>query len=100
MRRIPLRIREGLEITLSPGGQNELIREIVDEFCPRFTPGAKAIYVGDADEKWGYFDEKALTALGVAVDAHGKMPDVVVYFTEKNWLVLIEAVTSGLEAAR
>jgi adenine-specific DNA-methyltransferase len=43
MKRIPLRIREGLEITLSPGGQNELIREIVDEFCPRFTPGANAI---------------------------------------------------------
>ncbi|MDB4876964.1 MAG: putative O-methyltransferase [Gemmatimonadetes bacterium] len=94
MKRIPLRIREGLEITLSPGGQNELIREIVDEFCPRFTPGANAIYVGDADEKWGYFDEAALSALGVTVDEHGKMPDVVVHFTEKNWLILIEAVTS------
>lgn len=94
MKRIPLRIHEDLEITLSPGGQNELIREIVNEFCPRFTPGAKAIYVGDADEKWGYFDESALAALGVSVDEHGKMPDVVVHFTEKNWLILIEAVTS------
>jgi type II restriction enzyme len=28
------------------------------------------------------------------VDEHGKMPDVVVHFTEKNWLILIEAVTS------
>jgi hypothetical protein len=28
------------------------------------------------------------------VDEHGKMPDVVVYHEEKNWLVLIEAVTS------
>lgn len=32
--------------------------------------------------------------LGVIVDEHGKMPDVVVYFAAKDWLVLIEAVTS------
>ncbi len=94
MRRIPLRIREDLEISLSPGGQNKLIREIVQEFCPRFTPGAKAVYIGDAAAKWGYFNEAALSALGVTVGEHGKMPDVVVHFTEKGWLVLIEAVTS------
>ena len=28
------------------------------------------------------------------MDAHGKMPDVIIYHTEKNWLILIEAVTS------
>lgn len=28
------------------------------------------------------------------MDAHGKMPDVVVHYVERNWLVLIEAVTS------
>jgi hypothetical protein len=28
------------------------------------------------------------------MDVHGKMPDVIVHYTEKNWLVLIEAVTS------
>jgi hypothetical protein len=94
MKRIPLQIREGLEISLSPGGQNELIRAIISEFCPRFTPGANAVYVGDADKKWGYFDDAALEALGVRVDEHGKMPDVVVHFTAENWLVLIEAVTS------
>lgn len=94
MQRIPLRILEGQEISLSPGGQNELIRQIIDEFCPRFTPGAVPVYIGDADKKWGYYDEAALLDLGVTVDAHGKMPDVVVHFTDKNWLVLIEAVTS------
>jgi len=30
----------------------------------------------------------------VAVDEHGMMPDLVVHYTERNWLVLIEAVTS------
>ncbi len=94
MQRIPLRLPEGQEISLSPGGQNELIEKIISDFCSRFTPGAQPVYVGDADAKWGYFDESALAALGIRVNSHGKMPDVVVHYTEKNWLVLIEAVTS------
>jgi adenine-specific DNA-methyltransferase len=94
MKRIALRMGDGTEIKLSPGGQNELIRQVVHEFCPRFAPGATPLYIGDADRKWAHFDQAALDALNVRVDAHGKMPDVVVHFTEKNWLVLIEAVTS------
>jgi adenine-specific DNA-methyltransferase len=94
MQRIPLMLPTGAKITLSPGGQNVLVQKIVDEFCPRFTPGAKPLYVGDTAEKWAYIDEQALKALGVAVEAHGKMPDVLVYHEAKGWLVLIEAVTS------
>lgn len=94
MGRIPVTIEPGKTILLSPGGQNVLIEKIVHEFCPRFTPGGKLIYVGDTDKKFAYFDESALRALGVTIDLHGKMPDIVVYFTDKNWLVLIEAVTS------
>jgi hypothetical protein len=81
-------------LTLSPGGQNVLVKEIIEQFCPRFTPGGTPVYVGDTDEKFAYFDPELLRSLGVAVDSHGKMPDVVVYHNEKGWLVLIEAVTS------
>ena len=94
MTRIPLTLATGEKIDLSPGGQNVLIKEIIEEFCPRFTPGGKPIYIGDTDTKWAYFDEAALARLGVKVDSHGKMPDVVIYHVEKKWLVLIEAVTS------
>ena len=94
MRRIPLRLRSGKEITLSPGGQNVLVKKIIDDFCPLFTPGGQVIYVGDTEKKWAYFDSEALVALGAEIEEHGKMPDVVVHYTEKNWLVLIEAVTS------
>jgi hypothetical protein len=66
----------------------------VEEFASRFTPGGTMIYVGDTDEKFAYFDEEALAALGVTVEAHGKMPDVIVYHRAKGWLVLVEAVTS------
>jgi hypothetical protein len=94
MKRIPVGLALGKEISLSPGGQNVLVKQIIDEFCPRYTPGGKPIYVGDTGEKWAYFDAEALEALGVRIEAHGKMPDVVVHHAEKNWLVLIEAVTS------
>jgi hypothetical protein len=94
MRRIPLVLAAGVTIELSPGGQNALIRKVIDEFCPRLTPGGRPLYVGDTKQKWAYFDEDGLGALGVVVEEHGKMPDVVVHYTDKNWLVVIEAVTS------
>jgi adenine-specific DNA-methyltransferase len=94
MARIPVKIAEGKKITLSPGGQNVLVQQIIEEFCPRFTPGADILYVGDTDEKFAYFDQTVLSKLGVSLESHGKMPDVIVYYAEKNWLVLIEAVTS------
>jgi hypothetical protein len=94
MQRIPLDLASGATIRLSAGGQNVLIQRIINDFCPRFTPGAKPVYVGDSDKKWAYFDTEYLRSLGVAIEEHGKMPDVVVHFIKRNWLVLIEAVTS------
>lgn len=92
--RIPVEIATGKEITLSPGGHSELIRAIIEEFAPRFAPGSVLVYVGDTDDKWGYFDASLLAGLGVDVDLHGKMPDVVLHYTAKNWLLLVESVTS------
>lgn len=92
--RIPMKIAPGKEITLSPGEHSELIRAIVEDFGPRFAPGSVLVYAGDTGDKWGYFDAPLLTKLGVDVDSHGKMPDVVLHFVEKNWLLLVESVTS------
>jgi len=91
---VPVQLGPETTITLSPGGQNVLIEQIIHEFCPRFTPGAVPIYVGDTADKWAHFDRDALGALGIVVEEHGKMPDVVVYRSDKHWLVLIEAVTT------
>lgn len=91
---IPVEIAPGQKITLSPGVHSELIRAIIEDFAPRFAPGSVLVYAGDTGEKWGYFDAALLAGLGVDVDSHGKMPDVVLHFTAKNWLLLVESVTS------
>ena len=94
MQMIPVKVAVDTEIELTPGPHSELIRDIIDEFAPRFMRGAELIYVGDTGDKVGYFQEHRLAELGVTVDPHGKMPDVVLYFGERNWLVLVESVTS------
>lgn len=92
--RVPVQIAPGKKITLSPGEHSELIRAIIEEFAPRFAPGSKLVYAGDTGDKWGYFDAALLADLGVHVDAHGKVPDVVLFDPERNWLLLVESVTS------
>jgi adenine-specific DNA-methyltransferase len=91
---ISVEIASGLTITLSPGGQNMLVEQILSEFAPRFTPNGKFVYVGDNSGSFAFLDAVSLTSLGVEIDDYGKMPDVIVHYTEKNWLVLVEAVTS------
>ena len=94
MRMIPVTVAPDKELNLTPGVHSELIKEIITEFAPRFAPGAEVIYVGDTGDKIGYFQEARLADFGVLIDRHGKMPDVVLYFADKGWLLLIESVTS------
>ncbi len=91
---VPVQITVGQEINISPGEHSELIKAIVEDFAPRYVHGGVLVYVGDTGEKWGYFNKELLAELGVSVDSHGKMPDVVLYYPEKNWLLLVESVTS------
>lgn len=91
---VPVTIGPKEKIQLTPGKHSELIKKVIEEFCPRFVPGGQIIYVGDTGSKWGYFDKLKLEKLEVNVGSHGKMPDVVIYNPKKNWLFLIEAVTS------
>lgn len=87
-------IRDEARLNLTPGAHSNLIKAIIEDFAPRFAPGSELVYAGDTGAKWGYFNEALLHKLGVKLDPHGKMPDVVLHFSDKNWLLLIESVTS------
>jgi hypothetical protein len=93
--RIPVKLPSGETVTISPGGQNPLIKTVVEEFCPRYVPGGTVVYIGDAEDKFLHLDADYLQRLGVVIPAPAKMPDVVVHDVRRNWLLLIEAVTSA-----
>ncbi len=94
LNRVSVRVAPGTEVKLSPGEHSLLIRSVIEEFAPRFAPGSSLAYIGDTGAKWSYFDADLLADLGIHVERHGKMPDVVLYYAAQNWLLLIEAVTS------
>lgn len=91
--KMPVKINE-LDLTFSPGKHNELQKAIIEEFAPRFAPNSECLYVGDTIEKDMVKNTEKLDKLGFEITLHDKMPDVVLYVPEKNWLFFIEAVTS------
>jgi len=92
--KIPLQVAEGKVYRLSPGKHNKLEAAIVEEFGPRFAPGAKLIYLGDTAKKTLVLDEAVLAKLGMPVSEPVKFPDMILYDSKKKRLFLIEAVTA------
>lgn len=93
--RVPVTLPDGSQVALSPGGQNPLIKAIIEQFCPAFTPGGVVLYIGDTENKFVHLESAGLSALGVSLDSAAKIPDVIIYYRAKNWLLLVEAVTSA-----
>ena len=91
---VPCRLPDGSLFKMSPGGHSGLIRSIIEEFAPRFAQGAQVLYIGDTGNKGVVHDVAALEKLGITIHERGKMPDAILYLPEKNWLLLIESVTS------
>jgi len=91
---IPVMLPSGRHLTLTPGKHNELQAAIVKEFAPRFAPGAHVLYLGDAAHKSLHVANAALKELGVPITKHDKLPDLLLHLPRKNWLILVEAVTS------
>jgi hypothetical protein len=93
--RVPVTLPDDSQVALSPGGQNPLIKAIIEQFCPAFAPGGVVIYIGDTENKFVHLEVERLKSLGVILDSAAKIPDVIVHYAAKNWLLLIEAVTSA-----
>ena len=93
MQKMPVRINS-LEFTFSPGKHNQLQKAIIEEFAPRFAPNSECLYVGDTIQKDMVKNVEKLSSLGFEITLHDKMPDVVLYREDKNWIYFIESVTS------
>lgn len=91
---IPVILEAGEKIILSPGKHNELQAAIVESFAPQFAPGSMLLYLGDTAQKNLYTNTNKLEELGISITQHSKLPDVILLDVKKDWIFLIEAVTS------
>ena len=93
MTMMPVRIN-GADFQFSTGKHNELQKAIIEEFAPRFAPNSECLYVGDTIEKDLVKNVDKLKQLGFEITLHDKMPDVVLYREDKDWIYFVESVTS------
>ena len=93
MTMMPVNIN-GESFKFSTGKHNELQKAIIEEFAPRFAPNSECLYVGDTIEKDLVKNIEKLKELGFEITLHDKMPDVVLYREDKNWIYFVESVTS------
>lgn len=93
MTMMPVKIN-GLDFSFSAGKHNELQKAIIEEFAPRFAPNSECLYVGDTIEKDLVKNVDKLEKLGFEITLHDKMPDVVLYREDKDWIYFVESVTS------
>ncbi|MFN6378949.1 MAG: BsuBI/PstI family type II restriction endonuclease [Flavobacteriales bacterium] len=91
---VPVILQNGKIIRLSSGRHNVVQAAIVEQFAPRFANGGVLLYLGDTAKKDLFVDKKGLKDLGIPIDQHSKLPDVIIYDDKRSWLFLIEAVTS------
>lgn len=93
MHMMPVKIN-GSNFVFSPGKHNQLQKAIIEDFAPRFAPNSECLYVGDTIEKDLVKNFTKLEELGFEITLHDKMPDVVLYKEDEDWIYFIESVTS------
>ena len=91
---VPVTLPNGDQVKLSAGGQNILIKEMVEKFCPRFVPGGKVLYIDDTSHAFRKDQKKLISALGIKMPERGKAPDLIVWLENKHWLFLMEACST------
>lgn len=85
---------EGVEYALSKGSHNQLQKAVIEEFASRFAKNSTCLYLGDTTKRDLITKVDELRELGFEITLHDKMPDVVLYRSDKNWIYFIECVTS------
>ncbi|MDC3418711.1 BsuBI/PstI family type II restriction endonuclease [Aquibacillus salsiterrae] len=91
--RVPIMVKDDVVLYLSSGEHNILQKNIVEDFASIFAQGSELLYLGDTANKSLVVENEKLDKLNIPI-SHDKLPDVLLYDEKKNWIFLIEAVTS------
>jgi hypothetical protein len=89
-----LKLFNGNELKLTPGKHGKLLLAVLTKFVPHFVPEATLLYIGDITNKLMVSKQEQLEKLNVPIIAHDQLPDIILYQEARNWLYLIEIVTS------
>ncbi len=95
LKKIPVKLPNGVKIELSAGEHNLLQKKIIDEFLPNFGSDSEVLYIGDTSNKILYVEKEKLQSLNFFELLHDKLPDIIAFSRTNNWLYLIEAVHSS-----
>ena len=95
LRRIPIHVSGGVVLMFEPDLHNVVQKAVVESFLPLFGQDAELLYIGDAADKSKFTNRVRLDELGVFSLGHEKLPDVVAFSRARNWLFLIEVVTTA-----
>ena len=89
-----IELPDGSSIELAAQGHHTLISSIVEKFAQRYVHGPKVLFLRHAKENEIVADTDTLQELGVVLPKWEATPDVLIHDTERDWLFLIDAVTS------
>ena len=92
--KVPVTLPGGKSLKLSAGGQNILIKAMVEQFCSRFAPGGEVLYIDDTSHEEGAINHLKLAELNIVIPERGKAPDLIVWMEDKQWLFLMEACST------
>ena len=91
---------DGQKFQLSAGPHNRIQKAVVEEFLPRFSEKPRILYLGDTAKKDLVVDIPRLQKLGLDLNQHDRLPEIVVHDEKRDWLLLIEAVHSSNPVSR
>lgn len=90
--KIQVVLPDGKTFELKDGEHNLIQQQVITEFLPRYGFGSTLLYCGDSDNKYSVINEKeSLEKIGIKDLSQTKLPDIVAYSKEKDWIYLIEA---------
>jgi BsuBI/PstI restriction endonuclease domain/BsuBI/PstI restriction endonuclease HTH domain len=84
----------GLDLSFTPGIHNDLQKAIIEQFLPRYGYGCEVLYIGDSSDKYLHLNLEKLLELNFPEPSHEELPDIIAFSEQKDWIYLIESVTS------
>jgi type II restriction enzyme len=86
-----LRLADGRKFLVTQENYSALQVAIIENYGPRFAPGAIVLYISDIPDGSAIHEKGRLEKLGIIATTFEELPDFVLYLAPKDRLYFIEA---------